>query len=78
MAKKNNIEKYCTRALNILEDLKPEKNSIITEFKKLRVNPQNAADTQSLIQLKKEYCDKRKCLFCKIGYKILTASLETV
>lgn len=72
--KKNNIEKYCTRALNILEDLKPERNSIITEFKKLGVNPQNAADTQSLIQLRKEYCDKRKCLYCKIGYQILTAN----
>ena len=72
--KKNNIEKYCTRALDILEDLKPERNSIITEFKKLGVNPQNAADTQSLIQLRKEYCDKRKCLYCKIGYQVLTAN----
>lgn len=73
--KKNNIEQYCIRALSIFEDLKPEQNSIITVFKKLGVNPQNAADTQSLIQLKNEYCDKRKCLFCKIGYKILTTSL---
>ena len=72
--KKNNIEKYCTRALRILEDLKPERNSIITEFRKLGVNPQNAADSQSLIQLRKEYCDKRKCLYCKIGYQILTKS----
>lgn len=76
--KKNNIEKYCTRALNILEELKPEKNSIITEFIKHGVKPQNAADTQSLIQLKKEYCDKRKCLYCKIGYQILVAKSETV
>ena len=76
--KKNNIEKYCTRALDILEDLKPERNSIITEFKKHAINPLNAADTQSLIQLKKEYCDKQKCLYCKIGYHILSAKQESI
>ena len=76
--KKNNIEKYCTRALSILENLEPERNSIVTEFKNHGVNPKNAADTQSLIQLKKEYCDKHKCLYCKIGYQILTAKQETL
>ena len=75
--KKNNIEKYCTRALSILEDLKPERNSIVTEFRKHGVKPKNAADSQSLIQLKKEYCDKHKCLYCKIGYQILTTKKET-
>ena len=76
--KKNNIEKYCTRALEILEDLKPENNSLITEFKKHSINPLNAADTQALIQLRKEYCNKRKCLYCKIGYQILSGKVTTV
>ncbi len=76
--KKNKIEKYCTRALEILEDLKPERNNIITEFQKHAIVPLNAADSQSLIQLKKEYCDKHKCLYCKIGYQILTAKHETI
>lgn len=74
--KKNNIEKYCTRALTILEELKPERNSIITEFRKHNINPKNAADTQALIQLKKEYCDKKKCLYCKIGYQILSGKIK--
>ncbi len=76
--KKNNIEKYCTRALTILEELKPERNSIINEFRKHNINPKNAADTQALIQLKKEYCDKRKCLYCKIGYQILSGRIKPV
>ena len=76
--KKNNIEKYCTRALSILEDLKPERNSIVTEFQKHGFKAKNAADTQSLIQLKKEYCDKRKCLYCKIGYQVLAGKMESV
>ena len=76
--KKNNIEKYCTRALSILEALKPERNSLVTEFKKHGVSPLNAADTQALIQLRKEYCDQRKCLYCKVGYQILSGKVDVV
>ena len=76
--KKNDIEKYCLRALTILDDLKPERNSFVTEFKKHGITPLNAADTQALIQLRKEYCNQHKCLYCKIGYQILTKESETV
>ena len=76
--KKNDIEKYCTRALRILEDLKPERNSLVTEFMKYGVKPLNAADTQALIQLRKEYCEQHKCLYCKIGYQILSGKMDAV
>lgn len=76
--KKNNIEKYCTRALSILEDLKPERNSIVREFKKFGISPLNAADTQALIQLRKEYCNQHKCLYCKVGYQILSGKMDAV
>ena len=32
---------------------------------------ENAGDGQSLIQLKKEYGDKKECLRCRIGYEYL-------
>ena len=35
----------------------------------LHVN--TAGDTQALIQLKREYCDHRDCLRCRIGYEYL-------
>lgn len=70
--KKNDQEKYCDRSLAILEEIKPERNSIVEEFKEAGITPNSAFDTQALIQLKKEYCDNRKCLYCKIGYKILS------
>lgn len=76
--KKNNIEKYCMRALAILEELKPERNSIITEFKKHGISASNAGDSQALIQLRRKYCDQRKCLYCKIGYQILSRKIESV
>ena len=30
-----------------------------------------AGDSQALIQLKKEYCDRKDCLRCRIGYEHL-------
>ena len=72
--KKNDQEKYCERAFSILESIKPERNSIISDFKHAGLTASNALDSQAIIQLKKEYCDKKKCLYCKVGYKILSKS----
>jgi hypothetical protein len=35
---------------------------------------QTAGDSQALIQLKKEYCDKKDCLRCRFGYEYLRRS----
>ena len=70
--KKTASEKYCERAIHILESIKPENNSIVNEFRQAGINPKHAFDTQAIIQLRKEYCDKRKCLYCRIGHAILT------
>ncbi|MDR2692425.1 MAG: DUF2851 family protein [Dysgonamonadaceae bacterium] len=64
-------EQYTERAIRLLESLKPEKNYIITLFSGAGISVMNACDTQALIQLKREYCEKKKCMFCRIGYKLL-------
>ncbi len=56
----------------LLEAIKPESNSIITQWKSLGINPENARESQALLQLKNEYCDHVRCLDCTIGYKILS------
>ncbi len=61
-------------ALQILEQIEPERNAIITEWKNAGLDVNNAFDSQSLLQLKKLYCDEKKCLRCRIGHKILTLS----
>ena len=33
-----------------------------------------AADSQAIVQLKKEYCDRRDCLRCRIGYEFIKES----
>ena len=64
-------EDYCERAVQLLETCKPESNSIITGWKKLEVKPTSAFESQYLLQLKGEYCDKFRCLDCAVGYGIL-------
>lgn len=65
-------EVHCERALCFLEMLKPEQNSITKRFSKLKMPLNNAADSQAMIQLKREYCELKKCLFCRIGHQLLT------
>ncbi len=65
-------EEYCERAVQLLESCKPESNSVIEGWKKLNIKPANAFESQYLLQLKNEYCDKFRCLECAIGHKVLS------
>ena len=67
-------EAMCGRAVDILAELKPENNYITRAWQQCGLKVENAGDSQALIQLKNEYCDKRDCLRCRIGYKFLKGS----
>lgn len=67
----HNEQKYKDKALTWLEELPPERNAITRGFKKLDFPMESAFDSQAWIQLKNEYCNKRRCLHCAIGNKIL-------
>ena len=67
-------EEYCDRAFDFLEQLKAEQNHIIRLWQECGLDVKNAGDSQALIQLKKEYCDRRDCLRCRIGYEYLKRS----
>ena len=68
---KNNDEKYKRRALKFLEQLKSENNSIIKRFVSLKIKPENASQSQALLELKHNYCDNKKCLDCRLGVYLL-------
>lgn len=55
----------------LMFSIKPEKNTIIDRFNNLKISSLNAFDTQALLQLKKQYCDFKRCIDCKIGQAIL-------
>ncbi|MFK5880024.1 MAG: DUF2851 family protein [Flavobacteriaceae bacterium] len=60
-----------TVLMKLIEQLKPEKNSVIDNFLKLKIEAKNAFDTQALLQLKRNYCEQQKCLQCAIGNYLL-------
>lgn len=69
-------EELCNRASAFLEELRPENNFIIRMWEGCGLKVAHAGDSQALIQLKKEYCDKKKCLYCRIGYEYLKKKVD--
>lgn len=55
----------------LLKQIKPEKNNIIRELNNLNINAKNAFETQALLHLKSEYCDKHLCMQCAVGNVLL-------
>jgi hypothetical protein len=62
------------KALRWLQQEQPEVNVIISRWQRLGVSAQTAADSQSLLELKKRYCESRRCLDCAIGRTLLQRS----
>ena len=59
------------RAVELLEELRPEQNYIIRQWQQCGVEVASAADSQALIQLKRIYCDRKDCLRCRFGFEYL-------
>ncbi|SEP80990.1 DUF2851 family protein [Flavobacterium urocaniciphilum] len=57
--------------IKLLEGIPPEKNSIIDKFFEFKVKASCAFETQSLLELKNEYCKKNRCLKCAVGLQLL-------
>ncbi len=70
----NNKHSLKDRALEWLDELPAESNSIITKWEELGVQPGSAFETQALLQLKNKYCSSKKCLHCHVGNKLIRYS----
>ena len=57
--------------LELLREIASEKNIIIEKFSSFGIKAKNAFETQSLLQLKNEYCNHGKCLQCAVGIQLL-------
>ena len=68
---KQNKDYLKNRALEFLEILPSEENSIIEKWEKMGVNSRSAFESQALLQLKNKYCERKKCLNCQIGVKLV-------
>ena len=57
--------------VKLIQQIKSEKNSIVEKFNSLKKVSTTALQSQGLLQLKNNYCDKNKCLQCTIGNSLL-------
>jgi hypothetical protein len=57
--------------MELINEIAPERNAIVDKFSSFGIKSTNAFETQSLLQLKNEYCNKSKCLECAIGMELL-------
>jgi hypothetical protein len=64
-------QQYKDKTLQWLEETASEENTITKGFRDINIDTNNAYDSQALIELKNEYCDKKKCLECAVGNIIL-------
>ncbi len=69
-------EKYKEKALQWLQQLPSESNSVLQSFQNLNVSSSSAFDSQALLELKNEYCGNKRCLECSIGNALLKSSAE--
>ncbi len=72
--KTNQSEPYISKAVKILENLPCENNFIISSFITAGIKVGSAGSSQAIIELKNNYCDRKRCLECGIGNKLLKLS----
>lgn len=66
------------RAIALLEDIRPERNSIVTLFTSAGIKCDDALTSQALIQLRRNYCEARKCIYCRLGHRLLATDARMV
>jgi hypothetical protein len=63
-------------AISLLEKLDPENNKNIRAWQECGIDPVSSAESQALLEMTKNYCDKKRCLQCGIGNYLLEENLE--
>lgn len=57
--------------LDVIREISIEKNSVVNRFMELRTIGKSALESQSLLQLKTQYCSKNQCLKCAVGNSLI-------
>lgn len=64
-------EECCDLAFDITEQMKRFSTAETKCFEKVGYAPETAGDAIAMIQLKREYCDKKDCLRCRFGFQFI-------
>ena len=69
-ARYRNNAQQAEEALALMEQIAPENNTIIRQWRILGQEVKNAADSQALLHLYQNYCQHHECINCEVGYQI--------
>ena len=59
------------RAVDLLMNLSAENNRYVRNWRQAGLSVADAFESQAILQLQKEYCDRKRCLQCRIGHQLL-------
>ncbi|WP_289665420.1 DUF2851 family protein [Flavobacterium panacagri] len=57
--------------IDFMNEVASEKNAVIDKFISFGIKPKNAFESQTLLELKNEYCNHKACLKCAVGVELL-------
>jgi len=66
----HNNPRKAEEAAALIEQIAPENNAIVRQWRVLGQTIHNAADTQALLHLYQNYCQHHECINCEVGYQI--------
>ncbi len=61
------------RSVELLQSLPPEANNVVRLFERAGIKVRDAFTSQSVIQMRRQYCEQHKCLYCRIGHRMLSS-----
>lgn len=66
-------QEYIDRALDLVCRIAPEHNAVTGGWTRLGMPHAHAGQSQALLHLKRDYCDRRRCVSCGIGNHLLNS-----
>lgn len=71
LGKRTGRTHFVDKALQMLFEIKGEKNAVIRKWTEIGMETSTAMQTQALLELKARYCERKKCLSCGIGITLI-------
>ncbi|WP_044204577.1 DUF2851 family protein [Flammeovirga sp. OC4] len=68
-----NESRYKEKAIQLLEAIPPENNKFTKLWKGYSIKNNSSLDSQGLIELYTQYCQKNRCLECSLGVQVLNS-----
>lgn len=62
------------QALQRLHSVLPERNGVTRKWGELGFQPENAAQSQALLELTAQYCNVKNCVLCNVGKSIISST----